>query len=95
MGAGPSRFGSSLSAVGDDDDEEPPPERLDAFPGRVDMTSPPGVPLSRDPPPWECVPDPSNDDDVPPPMENRPVVRSMSEAAAVPVAPTRHRHPKM
>jgi hypothetical protein len=53
MGAGPSRFGSSLSAVGDDDDEEPPLERLDAFPGRVDMTSPPVVPLSRDPPPWE------------------------------------------
>ena len=40
--------------------------------------------------------EPSNEDDdaTTPPSERR-LVRSMSEAAAVPVAPTRHRHPKM
>jgi hypothetical protein len=38
---------------------------------------------------------PSNDDDTVPPSESRLPVGSMSEAAAVPVAPTRHRHPKM
>jgi hypothetical protein len=37
----------------------------------------------------------NDDDDEAPPSKSRPPVGSMSEAAAVPVAPTRHRHPKM
>ena len=64
----------------------------EALPERFDMTSP--ELLSR-------LPDEeralllSNDDETVLPSESRLPVRSMSEAAAVPVAPTRHRHPKM
>jgi hypothetical protein len=66
--------------------------RWGALPGRVDIGS--ADVLSR------LLDDerellPSNDDDTAPPSESRLPVRSMSEAAAVPVAPTRHRHPKM
>ena len=94
MGAGPSRLASSGSAVGDADDEELPLEWL-ALPGRLDMTSPPVVLFSWGALPCERPPEPSNDDDAAaPPMENRPD-GSISEAAAVPVAPTTHRHPKM
>lgn len=91
-GAGPSRFGSS-SATGELLDEEPPLARPEP-PGRVDMTSPPVLLFSWGALPCERPPLPSNDDEAVPPMENR-LEGSMSEAAAVPVAPTRHRHPKM
>ena len=66
--------------------------RCDALPERFDMAS---TELFSRLPDEECALLLSNDDETLPLSESRPPVGSMSEAAAVPVAPTRHRHPKM
>ena len=66
--------------------------RCGAFTGRDEPIS---LPTPSRPPPCGDRELPSNDDEEVLPMESRPLVGSMSEAAAVPAAPTRHRHPKM
>ena len=93
-GEGPS-CGPSPTSVGGGIGVELPPVRGEpALRWMPDIASPPDG--SRPPDGTSRAPLPPSKDDedpLPPTMSRR--LKSMSEAAAVPLAPTRHRHPKM